>query len=321
MLRLSRSLAIVTALLLWALPSSADDYPTRSVTITIPFSAGGGFDAMARILANNLKDRLGQAFIVENKTGAEGALAAVSVATAAPDGYSLLLAIDSMLTMMPHIRQNLKYDPLKSFEPVSLVNLSAMLIVANPKLKVKTLSELIAHMRANPGKLNVTSASINARVFLEQLKQKTNTQFAFIPFRGSSQMVTALLAGEIDLVLAESSSYVPLINEGKLVPISTTGLKIANLPQVPSVAEAGYAELEVNTWAGMFAPANTSAAIVGKLTTAIGAILNGDETAKSQLTALGREIKTSGPEELATRVKTESAKWGAAIKAAGISFD
>ena len=318
--RLVRGLALAAASLLVTHPGLAQ-YPNKPIRLVVPFAPGGPTDTVARIVGQNLAEQWSQAFVVENKPGADALIAAEFVAKSAPDGYVLLVTIDSTLTINPTLYPKLPYDPVKSFAPISTLTRQPFLISVNAGFPAKSLRELVDYAKAHPGKVNYGAGAITPQVAGELFKRTTGTQMVLIRFKGAAPNIQALLSGTIDVAFTDIGTALPHIRQGRLRPIATTGLQRANsLPDVPTVAEEGYAGFEVGFWNGIVAPAGTPQTIIGKLSRGIRVALEAPDTV-AKLAALGLEVSSSSPEELSALITADTQKWRSVIAAAGLQLD
>lgn len=320
MQRIFRHLTIAMAVLgAVAAPARAEEYPTKPVQLVIPYTAGGGTDVLARIVAEKLSASLGQRVVPENRPGAGTALAAGLVARAAPDGYTLLfgtMAHALNATMNP----NLSFDSVNDFAFVGKVGQIALLVVTNPKLKVNDLKGLVAQMRSQPGKAQFGSAGIGTPMHLggELLKQVTMTHAVHVPYKGESTALTDLLGGQITFMLCSLTTCAPRAQDGSLKALAVTATHRSPLaPSVPTVGEAGFPGAEVNTWFFVAAPKGTPAAVVAKLSTALNAVM-ADPAFKTRVQAMGVEVERhTTPEATQTLVQSEINKWRPIITATG----
>jgi tripartite-type tricarboxylate transporter receptor subunit TctC len=324
---------VLIATLLWigwalhfAIPaqaqSSAQTYPNRPIKVVVPFPAGGPTDGMARIVSDRLGAVLGQTIIVENRGGgAGGSVGAKAVATADPDGYTILMTPGGSLTSGPAVHTDIGYDPFKDFTPVAKLMETPQYICVHPSLPVKSLSELAAYARANPGKISWGSQGFGTGTHLlfELFKLETGTNMVHVPYRGTAPMLAAFLAGDIQAATDPSTTVLPHIQSGALRPIAVTmPARTAKLPDVMTTIEAGYPKLVAPFWLGVVAPAGTPADFVGRLNAAFRESLN-DASARTRLDALGADIQVGTPQEFGKLLTEEYALWAGVVKAANIS--
>lgn len=296
-------------------------FPNKPVTLVVPFPAGGALDIVARALAEEMRKHLGQTVVVDNRAGAGGTLGSGLVARAAPDGYTILLGSVATHAIAPGLYRSLAYDPLKDFAPIMQVTSSPLLVVSSAKLNVSTLPELIATVKAQPGKLNFGSTGNGTAVHLagEVLKATTGMDALHVPYKGGPDAVNALITGEIAFMVVNLELALPQVRGGKARALAVTGSRrIPALPDVPTLREAGVAGTEVSTWFGLFAPAGTPKAVVDRLQRDAATSL---QALGERFAAQGDEAVGSTPEQFAAFVRTEHAKWGKAIKDFGVKIE
>ena len=282
------------------------------------FPAGGIADAVARIVAQPLSQALGQPVIVENRPGADGAIAGEAVMKAAPDGYTLLLATNSTLSAVPTLRKNPPYDPVTDFAPISMVGRFSFFVFTRADLPAKTLADLVTYARANPGKLNYGTGNTTSILATAQFKSLAGIDMLQVPYKGDAPAATDLLGGRIDLAIASTVPGLALAKEGKIRALATLlARRSSHLPDVPTMAEAGFPKYSVSSWAGIFGPAKLPRPIVERLTREINAILQRPEV-KEQLDRQAFEGEGSTPEELGAFVKEQLEVWRRAVREAGI---
>jgi len=313
---------IVRALLLAALtaPAAAQPFPTRPIALVVPYAAGGNVDVSARALQVGLGVGLGQPVVVENRAGGGGTIAGQYVARAAPDGHTLLVGSNGPVMLGPMTMPNPPYRWQDAFAPVSTLAVATNTLVVRPTLPVKTIAELVAYARANPGKLTVaisTIASIN-HFMGELLKLRAGIAWTEVHYRGNAPAVTDLIAGNVDVGLLQLIDTAPHLQAGTLRAIAILGPERApSLPDVPTIAEAGYPDVQGVTFNGVFAPKATPRPVVDKLSTAIRTALAKPEVA-DRLAALGSTARGSTPEEFASFLAQETDKWADVMKRANI---
>ena len=297
------------------------EYPSHTVRIVIGFGAGGGTDTVARIVAQKLQDMLGGAFLVENKPGGGGRLAPDTVAKSTPDGYTLLGAAAGAMTIGTAIWPNIPYDIFKDFAPISMLADYPMLVVVNKDHPAKTLMELVAWLKANPGKANYPTPSPVFTLPIEHFKIKTGAPAQAISYRSSNEAVTSILAGQTTFAFVETPAVVPQVQSGAVRALAITSIKRSpELPDIPTLAEAGVPEVVGGTWLALMAPAGTPMPIVKKLEDACRKIGASDDF-KARMKALsGTPIGSSG-EELTAQMRTELQRWAAVVKSANIKFE
>jgi tripartite-type tricarboxylate transporter receptor subunit TctC len=308
--------ALITIALLPAL--AVDDYPSRPVTIVVPFTPGGSTDILGRYEAEVLQRALHGSFVVENRPGAGGEIGIAYAAKAAPDGYTLLHA-PSVITLLPYLKKHVAYDLAKDFEPVGLIGLTQFGLVVSPSLPVKSVAELIALAKAKPDALTYASAGIGTphQIFAELFKTMTGVSIRHIPYKGSIPGLTDVASGNIAMEFTDLAPALPLIQAGKLRLIAMlANTRSPDMPNVPSVAETvpGY---DAKSWQGLFARAGTPKPIVDKISDALRPDLKRPESA-ARFKAIGIVAQSDTPEEFRAFIASESVKWGKVIHAAGI---
>jgi tripartite-type tricarboxylate transporter receptor subunit TctC len=300
------------------LPAAAQ-YPNKPIRLVLQFPAGGIADAVARIVAQPLSQALGQPVIVENRPGADGAIAGETVMKAAPDGYTLLLATNSTLSAVPTLRKNPPYDPVNDFAPISMVGRFSFFAFTHPGVSANTLAEFVKHARANPGKLNYGTGNTTSILATAQFKSLAGIDMVQVPYKGDAPATTDLLGGRVDLVIASTVPGLALAKEGKIRALATLlARRSSHLPDVPTMAEAGFPEYSVTSWAAIFGPAKLPRPIVERLTREINAILQRPEV-KEQLDRQAFETEASTPEALGAFVKDQLEVWRRAVREAGIA--
>ena len=302
--------------------ASAQTYPTRAITIIVPFPAGGSADTLARLLGARLSEKFGQPVVVDNKPGVGGNIGTDLVAKAAPDGYTLLLA-PSSIAIAPHLYKKLTYDPIKDFAPVTLIGNIPMAVVVNPSFPAKSIKELIALAKEKPGAIDYASAGNGTtnHLAVEQFKQITGIDLTHIPYRGNPLAVLDVIGGRVPVFFDFVLTALPHIRDGKVRVLATTGLKRSEvLPDVPTVDESGVPGFEAGTWFGIYAPAKTPQAIIDKLNTETLAAI-ADPAIEKRLKGLGVDIIAKGPKELGDLTKSDLAKWGPIVQKAGVKLD
>lgn len=317
-------LTALTASLLAPAIALANDFPSRTVSLVVPFAPGGPTDAMARTLANALKGPLGQNVIVENKAGAGGNLGAEAVARAERDGHTLLFGTSGPLAINVSLYRKLNYDPLKSFAPVIQIGHLPNVLVVHPSVPARSVQELIAHGRANPGKLSFASSGNGASSHLAGVlfNNTAGTDFLHVPYKGTGPALTDLLGGQVTMTFTDVLTALPHIRSGKLRALGvTTATRSSALPEVPTVAEQGLAGFDVSVFFGIVAPAGTPRAAVERLNRAFAEVLRQPEV-RQTLQAQGLEMATgAGPEQLAGFMQSEVAKWRGVVLSSGAQID
>jgi len=301
---------------------SAQGFPSRTVTIVVPYPPGGLIDLVARIIQPKLQAELGQPVVVENRSGAGGNVGAESVVRAAPDGYTLLLANPS-LGLSKHIYPKLAYRPLEDLVYIGQYGTVPNVLVVRPDLPVKSVAELIDYARRNPGKLNYASNGYGTspQMSMELFKSMTGTFILHIPYRGSGPAVASLLAGETDLMFDNLPPVLPQIKAGKMRPLAVTGRERSSVvPDLPTLDESGLKGYEVTAWFGLAAPAGTPRDVVLRLNQALNRV-TADPQVRDSLVARGATVIQGTPEAFHAFVRAESEKWAPVVKRAGIVAD
>ncbi|MEN9316971.1 MAG: hypothetical protein RIS35_3364 [Pseudomonadota bacterium] len=322
----SRWLAAVAASLFTvAVPAAAQSYPTKPVSIVVPFSAGGPTDTVARSVAAAMEKSLGQPVVVENKPGAGGTLGANDVAKAQPDGYKLLVWHIGMSTS-PALYRRLPFDPLKDFEHIGLINDVPMTLLVRPTLPVKDLKELIAYTKANADKITLGNAGLGAASHLCGLlfQQAIQTDLTTVPYKGTAPAMTDLIGGQVDILCDQTTNTTQQIKGGKVKALALTAPKrLDSLKEVPTATEAGLPGFELGIWHGIYAPKGTPKPVVDKLVAALQSALS-DASLQKRFADLGSVIYPAAqqtPDGLAKHLKAEIDKWGPVIRKAGVYAD
>ncbi len=300
----------------------AQEWPDRPVTMIVPFPAGGPADVIARAVGNALSESLGKQFIIDNRAGAGGNIGGAAVAKAAPDGYTLLFTTPAPAALNKLMYKSMSYDPERDFTPVVLVAKSPLIVAAKLDFPAKTLGDLIAYAKQNPGKVNVGHPGLGTlgHITSELIQQFAGVQMTNVPYRGTTPLMTDLLAGQIDVAMDFMPTYVPLVADHKIRALAvTTSQRTTQLPDVPTVQEAGYKGFEATAWYAIVAPAGTPKDIISKVNAAVNAFLNSDK-GKTFLAQNTMQGVGGSPEDLKTFIAGELAKWGPVIEAAKISM-
>jgi len=301
--------------------AAAQNYPTKTIRIIVPYPAGGTSDILARLLSAKLNDVFGQTLIVDNRPGANGNIGADLVAKSAPDGYTLLLADLGALTISPSIYK-LPFDVVKDFAPVTMVTYSPHLLAVHPAVPVKTVKELVALAKSKPGLLNFAVSGIGGAPHLAGVafEAQTGVKWTYIPYKGGSDAIIGLASGQADAIFNGMLATYPHVKSGKLKLIAVSSSKrVASIPDVPTVAEAGLKDFETGSWQGVVAAAGTPKDIVGRLNGEISRVL-GTPDMKENLAKQGAEVYTMTPEQLGNWLKTEIDKWAKVVKAANLKL-
>ena len=299
-------------------PMAAAQYPARTVHILMPFPAGATADTIARIVAQPLSRALGQPVLIDNKPGADGAIAAELAAKSAPDGYTLLWAGNTQMLGVPVLRKNPPYDPLSDFAPITPVVKFAFFLVVHPSVPAKTLSELVDYARANPGKLNYATGNVNGVLAAAQLMSFGKLQMVHVPYKGEPPAIPDLLDARVHMMFGTGGVTAPLVKEGKLRALATLlPVRSSLLPDVPTMAEAGMPQLSVVIWGGLFGPAKMPKDVVERLSREVNAILQRPEV-REQLERQGVEPGGSTAAEFGAFLEQQLADWGRAAREAGL---
>src|SRR6516165_4358313 len=312
-----------TALLLAASPAGAQDaWPQRQVTIVVPFAAGGSADLIARILQQHLQAQTGVPIVVENKSGAGGSIGAGYVAKAAPDGATLLLGTVSTNAINAFLYTRLNFDVARDFQAVSLLVRFPNLLFVHPRIPARTVPELIAYLKAHDGALNYGSSGLGTSSHLSvvMFELATGTKMTHVPFRSTAEEVNAMIGGQLDLAIDSMTTVWPFAQAGTVRALAvSTPQRAAAAPDLPTIGETlpGY---EATGWQGLFAPAGTPKATVDAIATQVGAVWKSPDVVKA-LQAVGAEPVTMTPDEFTQYTKTERAKWGEVVRAAGVKIE
>jgi tripartite-type tricarboxylate transporter receptor subunit TctC len=304
--------------------AQAQAYPNRPIRMIVPFPAGGPTDTMARIVSDRLGVVLGQSVVVENRGGgAGGSIGAKAVATADPDGYTILITPGGSLTTGPAVHKNIGYDPAKVFTPVGLLMTSPLIMAVHPSVPVKSIAELVAHAKANPGKVTWGSQGFGTAPHLlsEMFKLDNQVNILHVPYRGTAPMLAAAVAGEVQMVVDPMTTALPHVQSENLRPLAVTSrARVAKLPNVPTVAEAGFPKLQNTFWLGVVAPAGTPSEVIDKLNAAFKDSLSQPD-ARARLDNLGAEIHVSTPAEFGKFLDEERALWTGVVTATNIKVE
>ncbi len=321
--RVLRSATVALAIgLAIAGPAAAQAYPNRPIKLIVPFPAGGPPDVIARVVGDAIASRLGQTVVVENRPGAGATIGTRSVANAEPDGYTLLFASTTSLSIAPALFKNVDYDPVKSFTPIAGVSIGPMVVVVHPSVPAKTAQELVAYAKANPGKLNYGAGVASPpHIAWGLFTVVTGTDIVFIPYRGMAPAMTDLISGQIQIMIDGTGPLLPHIQDGKIRALAVTGTtRSPDFPDLPTMIESGYPDYVLTFWTGIVAPAGTPPDVVARLNAAINESLN-SQTLKASLAKFNVEANITSPQAFATFLAAEADKWGGIVKATGIKAD
>jgi tripartite-type tricarboxylate transporter receptor subunit TctC len=300
------------------LAAHADTYPSKPITIIVPFGPGSGTDTITRVLAQHLGTVLKQSVVVEARPGANGALAALFVSRAAPDGYTLFMSTNSPHSAAPFLMKNVGYDPVKDFAPITRMGSYTLMLCVHPSLPAKSVKELIEYAKANPGKLSFASGNTSGVVAGETLKHWAEIDMLHVPYKSVPPALNDVLAGRVSMMFADLTTALPHVNAGTLRALAVTRLKrSALIPELPTLDEAGVKGFDMDSWAAVFAPAGTPADVITLLNAELRKIIDSPEV-RSNLGKAGFEAFSSSPKELEDFVKIQLGKWGKMIKDAGI---
>lgn len=314
---ITRSLLLLLASTTLAL---AQPYPSKPSRIIVGFTAGGPSDIVARIVGQQLTERMGQSFIVENRVGATGTIGAEIVAKAPPDGYALYLASQTTHAVAPYMYAKIGYDPLKDFATVVRVVHNPLLMVVNPSFPVASIKEFIALAKARPGQINFATGGIGSspHMSMELFKSMTKIDMVPIHYKGDGAAIIDVVGGQVPMLTSSMSALMPYVKSGKMRGIAVTGMKRSTVaPEFPTIAESGLPGFEVITWFGILAPAATPKDVVNRLNTEIVAAVS-LPSVRDQLTKMGFEIVANTPEQYAVFLREENVKWSKVVKDLGL---
>jgi tripartite-type tricarboxylate transporter receptor subunit TctC len=320
MKKLLPAAALVASLVLTA-GQAAAQYPAKPVRIIVPFLAGGPVDTTARVIQQALSRALGQPVIVENKPGADGAIAAQAVMSSAPDGYTLFFGGSSTMVSVPVLRKNPPFDPVADFTPISLIGRYAFCMFVHPDVPAKTVAEFVAHARANPDKLNFATSNLTEFMFAAQLMKSTGISMVRVPYKGAAQAIPDLIAGRVQLDFVPISAGLAHVKDGRLRLLATVlPQRVAVAPDVPTMAEAGIAGVTVSPWQGIFGPPKLPREIAERLARELNLILQSAEV-RAQYDKQGFQPEPSTPEALTAMLRSDVQTWGQIVREAGIAQD
>src|SRR5262245_6923574 len=302
--------------------ASAQAYPNRPIKMIVPFPPGGPIDVSARLVGDRLAAEIGQSVVIENRPGAGASIGSKAAAAAEPDGYTLLFGSSGSLAVTPALVKNAGYDPVKSFAPVAAVSSGALVLAINPSVPAKTVKELVAYAKTNPGKLNYGSGlGTPPHVAWGLFKLQTGADILYVPYQGAAGAITDLLAGRMHMIIDAPGVLLAHIRDNKLSALAVTSPgRSADLPDVPTMAESGYPDFLMTFWTGVVAPAGTPGPIVSRLNAAINAGLRSAEM-KARLAQFQVEPKPGSPEDFAAFIASEAQKWATVIRSAGIKVE
>ncbi len=318
-----RALLLAVLMLTASAAALAQSYPERPIRMIVPFPPGGPVDVTARIVGQQLSLIVGQPVVTENRSGASGAIAGKAVASAEPDGYTLLCGNISSLVVTPIVNNNRDYDPAAAFVPVAKLSQNYQVLVVSPAFPAKTVVELVAHARANPGKLNFGSAGLGnaSHLAAELFKLKTGADIVHVPYKGAADAVTGVIGGQVDMFFGDIAGVLPLIREGRLRALAWSSPKRnPSLPDLPTMIESGVPDYVALTFIGVVAPAATAPGIVSKLNGAINESLKAPEVVAA-LARLSAEVHPASAEDFSAFLVRERQKWDEVVRRSGIKVN
>lgn len=302
--------------------ATAQEFPTRQITLIAPWPAGGAIDALCRALAPGLTDRLGKPVVIENRPGAGSVIGTAAVAKAAPDGYTLVMAGSGSLAISATLYKKLPYDPTRDFAPIALIGKIPFVLVVNPSLPVHSVADLIAYGKANPGKLSYASGGPGSphHLYAEMLKSLTGIDMAHVPYKGSAPALTDVVGGHVPLMFSDTVPSLPLIREGKVRALGvSSATRLPSAPEIPSIAEVGVPGFDVAGWGMIVAPAGTPDDVVRRLNTDLLNVLGASEV-QQQIIRLGMvPAPPAPPAGLQDYITSEMARWGKVVQQAGLA--
>ena len=313
---MKRSLVLAAACLFAA--AAQAQFPSKPIRVVVPFPAGSATDTITRILGNSVSAAVGQPVVVDNKAGADGAIAGAEVVKAAPDGYTLLMATNSPMSAVPAMKKVPPYDPVADFTPITDIGRYTFFIVVHPGVPAKTLAELIQYAKANPGKINYATGNTTGIVSTAYFSSLAKIEMVHVPYKGEPQAMVDMIGGRVQLMFASSSTSVPQVKEGKLRALVTTLARRSHLlPDVPTIAEAGMPEFSVTSWAGLFGPAKIPRDVVDRVNKEfVAAMARPDVQAAMEKQAF--VLSSSTPERLGAFVKEQLESYRSILRAAGV---
>jgi tripartite-type tricarboxylate transporter receptor subunit TctC len=303
-------------------PAGAESFPDRVIKIVVPYPPGGPADVAARLVAPPLASKLGQSVIIENQPGAGGRTGAKAVAQASPDGYTLLLGGTNPNAIAQLLYRHLDFQPVKDFAAVALIGSDSNALVVHPAVPAKTVQEFVQYAKANPGKLSSgATVGIGPHVCLELLRIRTGIDITFVPYKGAAPAVADLLGGQIQIGMTSKAVLLPLIREGRLRALAVTSeVRWPELPEVPTLREAGLQGIPAYLWFGLLAPARTPAAVIDKINAAVNEGLKAPEI-KASIAKLGLEARSMTAQQFGEKLGDEARDWEAAVRESGVKID
>lgn len=319
-----RATAALILMLAAAPQAEAADYPTRPIRLVVPYAAGGPTDVLGRLVGEYLSRDLKQPVVVENKAGAQGAIGAEAVARSEPDGYTLFVTAASIYVLNPMLYKKLSYDPVKDFRVLGLITDLPVVMEVHPSVPAKTVAEFVAYAKQNPGKLNFGSAGTGGTIHLagEMFKQMAGVDLVHVPYKGAGPALTDLLSGNIQLMFDTLGTALPPVKSGMLRALGVSSTKrVADLPDVPTIAESGYPDYDVSVWYGISAPSKVPDDVAQKISASLDRALN-DEAFRASLEKIGfTPLRPRSQAEIGKFIEADRARWAAVIKALNISLD
>ena len=312
---------VAAAAALFSAALYADDYPSRPITVVAVFGPGSASDTICRIIADKLSPMLGQPIVVEDRPGADGALAALYVHHQPADGHTLLMGTNSPLSADPFVHKDINYDPIADFVPVTRVGSFTLMLVVNPQLPIHSVEELVDYAKENPGKLTYASGNTAGIVGVETLKHWAEISILHVPYKTTAPALEDIIAGRVSMMFADFTSVMPHVTAGSVRPLAISRIKRSTLfPSLPTMDEAGIKGFNLDAWAGLVAPAGTPPEIVTKLNVALRKVIDSPEV-QAKFKNVGFEGFSSTPQELGDYMKAEIVDWGKMVKDAGIKPD
>jgi tripartite-type tricarboxylate transporter receptor subunit TctC len=315
--------SFLTAVLFFALAAVAQTYPAKPIHLIVPFTPGGTTDIMARTLGQKWTEAWGKQVIIDNRPGAGGTVGVEAAAKSAPDGYTVLVGHIGTLAVNPALYPKLPYDPLKSFTPVMQISIVPSVLVVHPAVRATTVAELVALARANPGKLNYSSAGGGsaAHLSMEYFKLQTGTEIVHVPYKGTAPSLTDLVGGQVSMTMTGAPAVMPHVQAGRLRALGVSSIwRVDALPDIPTIAESGFAQFDATQWYGILVPAGTPRDIIMKLNAETRRIMQSKEV-QQRLRNEGAIAASGTPEEFAAHIKSEIARWGEVVRKAGMKAD
>ena len=316
-------MSLISCLFAISLAHAQSVYPVKPIRLIVPFTPGGVTDTSGRYIADQLSTKLGQQVVVENRPGASGNIGSYQVASAEPDGYTLLLGFDGTLVINPHVFEKISFDTVKDFSPIGKIGDAVLILVANNNFPGKTVNDMIAISKKNPQGLSygTSGAGSSPHIAGELLKQKTGANLVHIPYKGGGQAMTDLLGGNIPLVYTAVAGANQHINSGRLTPLAVSSFqRSSSLPDVPTFMESGIKDFELSSWVGLLAPAKTPRPVIMRLNQALNEILASTE-GKERLNAMGITATVGSPEKFSEQIKFDLTRFAAIVKNANIKAE